>query len=80
MNHKKNIELYQKCDSSIDEISEYHTEILKNHLKPIGLEYDTKPLTISSALITPNHLYEQTIKRSIELKNNEQEEDCLQKE
>jgi hypothetical protein len=80
MNYKKNIHLYQNCDSLIEEISEYHTQILKNHLNPIGLENISKPHANSSALITPNHIYEKTIKRSIEIKNEQQEEDDLQKE
>ena len=80
INYKKNIQLHQKYDSSIEEISEYHTQILKNHLNPIGLENISIPSEEYSALITPNHLYEQTIKQSIEIKNKQQEEDDLQKE
>ena len=72
MDQKKDIKLYQKWDTSITEIQEYHSKILKNHLNPPVLEPESIGLTESSALLTPNQIYEQTLKQSLKNKKTEE--------
>jgi hypothetical protein len=65
MDQKKDIKLYHHGDITIEDVREYHTRILQNHLNPPLLEQHANDLIGASALITPTHIYEQTLKQSI---------------
>jgi len=71
MDQRKNIKLYQEKDSTIDEIHQYHSKILYNHLNPPDIMPDTKETLVTSALITPNQIYEQNIKESLKNKQSQ---------
>ena len=73
MDQRKEIKFFEKPDSSISEIQEYHSKILHNHLNPPILSPDSKELSTTSALITPNHLYEQKLKQSVIDKKQEED-------
>lgn len=71
MDQRKEINLFEKTDASIIEIQEYHSTILNNHLNPPILSPRSNEV-LSTALVTPNYLYEQTMKQLV--KNKKQED------
>ncbi len=65
MNQNREIKNFHKGDISINEIHEYHTKIIQNHLNPLSFKTNTNELIETSALITPNQLYEQKLKQCV---------------
>lgn len=72
MDQRKEIKFFEKPDSSLTEILEYHSKILDNHLNPPVLSQHSNETLSTSALETPNHIYEQKMKQLVKDKKQEE--------
>ena len=56
----------------IREVQEHHSNLLKQHLEPIGLDEQNEENHLQTAFPTPNYFYKQKIIKTVQHENEQE--------